>query len=185
MAGVCGARERVPGGRTGARWAVTATEGEAEELRALAAGAGVSVPRLMVETTLAARGPVPVTRTDRGRVLTELMRMSDAVDDLGDDVVRAEVCARLDRLLEVWRVPPPTRATRADTGGRVAAELRLIRRQIGGAAVNINQAAKVGNSTGEVPVDVLRGAVAYLRALAGPGGRLERALAGLGAADVA
>lgn len=75
-------RRRLAGGRE-RRFYVKASEAEAQRLQELAAGAGVSVPRLLVESTLAGGR---ASAGERAAVLAELVALSRAVGRVGVNV---------------------------------------------------------------------------------------------------
>ncbi len=82
-------RENVDGGRRG-RFVVKTDPGEELRLRTLAAAAGVSVPRLLVETTMAAhagggeRGPL--TMTERRQAAAELFQIARLLGGVANNV---------------------------------------------------------------------------------------------------
>jgi hypothetical protein len=115
-----GRRTRMQGGRSRAVL-VRVSEDEHQRLRAMAGGAGVSVPRLLIEAALGADGPTPAER-------------------------RAQFAALL-----------------------------AARRQLAGAATNLNQLARWANTEGRWPPGAEPAAAAVERATA----RLEAALEAL------
>ncbi|GIG26483.1 MULTISPECIES: MobC family plasmid mobilization relaxosome protein [Cellulomonas] len=82
-------RENVEGGRRG-RFVVKSTPEEELRLRTLAAQHGVSVPRLLVESTLAAHaGPAddaPLTITERRQAAAELFGISRLLGTVANNV---------------------------------------------------------------------------------------------------
>jgi hypothetical protein len=113
-------RARLAGGRE-RRFYVKASDAEAERLLELAAGAGVSVPRLLVESTLAGgRGSVG----ERAAVLAELVALSRALGRVGVNV--NQIARATNATGEMHEQTVDTLAVVREVGERIAATLAVL-----------------------------------------------------------
>jgi hypothetical protein len=83
-------RENLEGGRTGKRFVVRSGPGEELRLRLLAQEQGVTVPRLLVETTLAANAPGAregaLSMTERRQAAAELFQIERLLGTVSNNV---------------------------------------------------------------------------------------------------